>query len=244
MKINYFIYCFLIFIFLNSCGYQRIYQSTEINYNVTKIEFKSDQKINKSIKRIIENLNKNVGGKQIKVVVNSQRNKTIITKDKKGDPNLFSLSINVEMYLYEEEILLNKKTFEKENKYSNDDNKFNLNIYEQNLEKNLNEKIIRNFQVLKSNKIMIVKVKEFSKNNTNNSNIFLFYGLNEGLKNELLNNSFLANFKGSIYRYEEREITEKLDNFYDLIFTKSFFDNEKIIILSRVSENLKIIQKY
>ena len=40
---------------------------------------------------------------------------------------------------------------------------------------------------------MIVKVKEFSKNNINNSNIFLFYGLNEGLKNEILNNSFLAN---------------------------------------------------
>ena len=142
MKINYFIYCFLIFIFLNSCGYQRIYQSTKLNYNVTKIEFKSDQKINKSIKRIIENLNKNVDGKQIKVVVNSQRNKTIITKDKKGDPNLFSLSINVEMYLYEEEILLSKKTFKKENKYSNQENKFNLNIYEQDLEKNLNEKII------------------------------------------------------------------------------------------------------
>ena len=87
---------------------------------------------------------------------------------------------------------------------------------------------------------MIVKVKEFSKNNNNNSNIFLFYGLNEGLKNELLNNSFLANFKGSIYRYEEREITEKLNNFYDLIFTKSFFDNEKIIILSRVSEKLVV----
>ena len=88
---------------------------------------------------------------------------------------------------------------------------------------------------------MIVKVKEFSKNNINNSNIFLFYGLNEGLKNELLNNSFLANFKGSIYRYEEKEITEKLNNFYDLIFTKSFFDNEKIIILSRVSEKFEKI---
>ena len=46
------------------------------------------------------------------------------------------------MYLYEEETLLSKKTFVKENKYSNDDNKFNLNIYEQDLEKNLNEKII------------------------------------------------------------------------------------------------------
>ena len=142
MKINYFIYYFLILIFLNSCGYERIYQSTELNYNITDIEFKSDQKINKSIKKIIENLNNNGDGKQIKVVVNSQSNKTIITKNKKGDPNLFSLSINVEMYLYEEETLLSKKTFVKENKYSNDDNKFNLNIYEQNLEENLNEKII------------------------------------------------------------------------------------------------------
>ena len=141
MKINYFIYYLLIFVFLSSCGYQRIYQSTQLNYNISKIEFKSTQKINKSIERIVKNLNNDIDGKQIKMVVNSQKNKTIITKDKKGDPNLFSLSINVEMYLYEEEILLSKKTFIKENKYSNDDNKFNLNIYEQNLEKNLNEKI-------------------------------------------------------------------------------------------------------
>ena len=141
MKINYFIYYLLIFVFLSSCGYQRIYQSTQLNYNISKIEFKSTQKINKSIERIVKNLNNDIDGKQIKMVVNSQKNKTIITKDKKGDPNLFSLSIKVEMDLYEEEILLSKKTFIKENKYSNDDNKFNLSAYEQNLEKNLNEKI-------------------------------------------------------------------------------------------------------
>ena len=143
MKINYFIYYFLILILLSSCGYERIYQSTQLNYNINKIEFKSDQKINRSIKRIVENLNGNLVGKQIKMVVNSQKTKTIITKDKKGDPNLFSLYIKVEMYLYEEEKLINKKIFMKENKYSNNENKFNLNIYEQNLEKNLNEQIIQ-----------------------------------------------------------------------------------------------------
>tara|TARA_B100001250_G_scaffold269519_1_gene232578 strand:- start:666 stop:1130 length:465 start_codon:yes stop_codon:yes gene_type:complete len=143
MKINYFIYYFLILILLSSCGYERIYQSTQLNYNINKIEFKSDQKINRSIKRIVENLNGNLVGKQIKMVVNSQKAKTIITKDKKGDPNLFSLYIKVEMYLYEEEKLINKKIFMKENKYSNNENKFNLNIYEQNLEKNLNEQIIQ-----------------------------------------------------------------------------------------------------
>ena len=88
---------------------------------------------------------------------------------------------------------------------------------------------------------MIIKVKEFNKKHINNSNIFLFYGLNEGLKNEVLNNFFLSNFKGSVNRYEEKEINEKLDNFYDLIFTKSFFDNEKIIILSRISDKFEKI---
>ena len=83
---------------------------------------------------------------------------------------------------------------------------------------------------------MIVKVRDFNKNNINKSNIYLFYGLNEGLKNEILNNYFLNDFKGSINRYEEKEIFENLDNFYETIFTKSFFDNEKIIIVSRTSD--------
>ncbi len=83
---------------------------------------------------------------------------------------------------------------------------------------------------------MIVKVKDFNINNVNNSNIFLFYGLNEGLKNEILNKYFLNNFKGSLSRYEEKDIFDNLHNFYETIFTKSFFDNEKLIILSRVSD--------
>jgi len=83
---------------------------------------------------------------------------------------------------------------------------------------------------------MIIKVKDFNINNVNNSNIFLFYGLNEGLKNEILSKYFLNNFKGSLSRYEEKDIFENLENFYETIYTKSFFDNEKVIILSRVSD--------
>ena len=72
-----------------------------------------------------------------------KKKKKIITKDKKGNPNLFELSIKVEIYFYENEKLLNKKTFLRNNKYSNNDNKFDLNIYEQNLEKILNEQIVQ-----------------------------------------------------------------------------------------------------
>ena len=142
MKLNYIIYYFTFLIFLGSCGYERIYLSKDLNFNITELEFKSNQKINKSIERTFNNLNKNTNGKKIKAVINSQKEKKIITKDKKGNPNLFELSIYVEIYLYGNKNLLSKKTFIKNNKYSNNENKFDLNIYEQNLEKILNQKIV------------------------------------------------------------------------------------------------------
>ena len=142
MKLNYIIYYFTFLIFLGSCGYERIYLSKDLNFNITELEFKSNQKINKSIERTFNNLNKNTNGKKIKAVINSQKEKKIITKDKKGNPNLFELSIYVEIYLYGNKNLLSKKTFIKNNKYSNNENKFDLNVYEQDLEKTLNQQIV------------------------------------------------------------------------------------------------------
>ncbi len=142
MKLKYFTYYFIFLIFLGSCGYERIYLSKELNFNITKLEFISNEKINKNIERTFNSLNKNIDGKKISAVVNSQKEKKIITKDKKGNPNLFELSIKVEIYFYENEKLLNKITFIKNNNYSNNENKFDLNIYEQNLEKILNQKIV------------------------------------------------------------------------------------------------------
>tara|TARA_Y100001970_G_C14148861_1_gene811480 strand:+ start:479 stop:1465 length:987 start_codon:yes stop_codon:yes gene_type:complete len=83
---------------------------------------------------------------------------------------------------------------------------------------------------------MIIKIKDFKEENVNKHHLFLFYGSNEGLKDETLNNYFLKNYKGSIYRYEEKNILENENNFYENIFTESFFDSEKIIILNRVSD--------
>ena len=143
MKLKYFTYYFIFLIFLGSCGYERIYLSKELNFNITKLEFISNEKINKNIEKTFNSINKNIDGKKIRAVVNSQKEKKIITKDKKGNPNLFELSIKVEIYFYENEKLLNKKTFLRNNKYSNNDNKFDLNIYEQNLEKILNEQIVQ-----------------------------------------------------------------------------------------------------
>ena len=74
---------------------------------------------------------------------------------------------------------------------------------------------------------MIIKSYEFNKSNII-KNIFLFYGSNEGLKNSLLDNIFKKNYDGNIIRYEEKEVLSNIEEFYNNIFTKSFFEKKKI----------------
>ena len=88
---------------------------------------------------------------------------------------------------------------------------------------------------------MIYKVFEINKINLKKYNLFLFYGENEGYKNEIIKNNFEKNYPNKIYRYDEKEILEKKNNFFNSILSKSFFENEKLIIISRASDKLKDI---
>jgi DNA polymerase III subunit delta len=85
---------------------------------------------------------------------------------------------------------------------------------------------------------MIKKHFEIEKINLLNNYFFLFYGENEGLKNELIKKNFVNKFTESIYRYDESEILNNKNEFIVRLFSQSFFDNKKLIIISRVSEKI------
>jgi len=89
---------------------------------------------------------------------------------------------------------------------------------------------------------MIIKSYELSKLNFDHNKIVLFYGKNEGLKNESINN--LLKNKETITKYEEKEILDNTHIFLENVFSKSLFENEKIIIIKRVSDKiLKVIEE-
>ena len=85
---------------------------------------------------------------------------------------------------------------------------------------------------------MILKPYQLSKIVEKNSNFFLFYGQNEGHKNEVINQILNMGFTKNIFRYEEDEIFKNYNNFISEISNKSFFEEKKIIIISRVSEKI------
>ena len=54
---------------------------------------------------------------------------------------------------------------------------------------------------------------------------------------------FEKNYINQIYRYDEKEVLDKKNEFFNSILSKSFFENEKLIIILRVSDKIMDIIK-
>ena len=88
---------------------------------------------------------------------------------------------------------------------------------------------------------MIIKSFEINKIDPFKSNLILFYGQNEGLKDE--NILKLSSKFHSIIKYDEREVLENQDNFFESIFSGSLFDENKFVIINQASDKIvKIIK--
>ena len=91
---------------------------------------------------------------------------------------------------------------------------------------------------------MILKYFDFKKINLKTQKFILLYGNNQGHKEEFLNENLKPILPKNIYSYDETEVLKNIDDFQQTIFNKSFFDNDKLIIINRISEkSLKIIQE-
>ena len=91
---------------------------------------------------------------------------------------------------------------------------------------------------------MIIKYFDLKKINLNNYNYYLFYGNNDGLQNEVINDNFTNNFKGSVNRYDENEFINNYNVVSSELLTSSLFEKEKIIIISRTSDKLlKLVEE-
>ena len=85
---------------------------------------------------------------------------------------------------------------------------------------------------------MIVKSFHLSNVNVYDFNYYLFYGENEGHKNELINEIFKKKIKGDMFNYEESWILINKDEFLTDLFNKSFFENDKLIIINRATDKI------
>jgi len=85
---------------------------------------------------------------------------------------------------------------------------------------------------------MIVKHFELKKKINDKINFFLLYGSNTGLIEETLDKIIKPNFSKNIYLYDEKEILVSENDFKERIFNKSFFEEDKLIIINRCTDKI------
>ena len=88
---------------------------------------------------------------------------------------------------------------------------------------------------------MIIKSYELSKIDLKIKRYFLLFGVNEGHKKQIIGEKFKKFYSQNTYIYEESEVLNNQENFFNNILSKSFFENEKLIIINRVSDKIKNI---
>ena len=66
---------------------------------------------------------------------------------------------------------------------------------------------------------------------------YLLYGKNEGLKTECINKIIERN-DGKIFNYEEKQIKDEINSFYENTLSGSLFESNKIVIINRASDKI------
>ena len=83
---------------------------------------------------------------------------------------------------------------------------------------------------------MIIKSFETKKINIKQNKLILFYGKNDQIKKEAIEN--LINSKKQIVNYEQNEILDNEDYFVENISSKSLFEEDKVIIIKRATDKI------
>ena len=134
----------LLFFILANCGFEPIYSSKKSNFNIGEIKITNKNKFNSMIKNNLKNISNNESQNKFDLIINSEKKRIISSKDTKGNPQLLTMIISIEVQIIKDNVIKNKKNFSQDFSYSNNSNKFSLAQYEKDIEKNLINKIIEN----------------------------------------------------------------------------------------------------
>ena len=130
------------FLLLVSCGYQPIFSSKTSNFLIEEIIYNKNDKISLKIRNNLTYLSKTEN--YIRVIIlklSSEKKIDISSKDSKGDPLVYKMTISTNIEIYSNSELTKQKNIIKNFSYKNTENKFDLKQYEKTIEKNLIETI-------------------------------------------------------------------------------------------------------
>ena len=135
---------FIIYLVLVSCGFQSIYLSDKSNFSFNKSNAVGEIKISKEIISNLRSLKKDNG--EYELIIETIFKKNVSSKNKRGDPEVFDMNLDVNLTLKKDNDILRNK-FKEKLSYNNLKSKFELKQHENNLKSNLVQKITRDILI-------------------------------------------------------------------------------------------------
>ena len=136
MKKKLLVFYFFLITLLQACGYEPIYSSKNYLFKIKDINYENNR-INNQIVNSLRSISNKNAKNFINLDIKTRKNKNTISKDKSGDPLIFELTIFADIVINDKQ-----KTFTGKQIYNNKKNKFELNEYEIELEKQITDNII------------------------------------------------------------------------------------------------------
>ena len=122
---------------LYSCGFQSVYSVKNTNFRLSEIKT-NDQNVSINLRNNLSNYYSSDADKiDYKITLNLSKNRTIKSKNKKGEALVYSIIINGDILIYRNDDLLSTIIVNEFFDYQNTSNKFDLSEYEKNIERNL-----------------------------------------------------------------------------------------------------------
>ena len=127
---------------LNNCGYTPIYSSKNNNFYIEILQ-KDKSKLNSKIENNIKKYSNQNSENTIKLEISSNKKIDVTSKDSKGDPLKFQMTVSLKINnISKNNYKINKtKSFFANFNYNNNSNKFSLKQYEKEIEDILINKI-------------------------------------------------------------------------------------------------------
>ena len=140
---------FFIFLFLLSCGYTPVYKiNRDSNFKIDTINFSGDKNIGREIIRGLEDFEGNNAKNIFDLDLDTSKQESIVSKDKKGNATSYKLVLAVDAYFTNK---INNKNYEKkftkETSFNSKNNKFELDQLKINLEKNMISQILQDINI-------------------------------------------------------------------------------------------------
>ena len=131
----------VLFLLISACGFQPLYNNNLLNVEFNEIKLSGDVKINREIvsflglKETKNDMNNNIS-------INSSVSIIETSKDAQGQPATYRTNIVVTIVIENQNKQINTKTFNESFSYNNIENKYDLSVYQKDVQNNLVKKII------------------------------------------------------------------------------------------------------